>query len=148
MLETLIEMIEGNAEEMAVELQGKLLRDPITSSFQVLDNQILHANIFEIYSRLGHWLLGDAEKGEVPTHYYDVGKQRFEEGFPLHALVQSLVVIKRHIWDTISEKGLMRTARDLNSAVDFITLLNRFFDMATYYTNRGYYNAFESKTEN
>jgi hypothetical protein len=148
MLETLIEMIEGNAEEMAVELKSKLLRDPVTSSFQVLDDRTLYANIFEIYSRLGHWLLGDTEKGEVRTHYSNVGKQRFEEGFPLHEVVQSIVATKRHIWDTISEKGIMRTARDLNSAVDFITFLNRFFDMATYYTTRGYYNALDTGSKN
>jgi acetylglutamate synthase len=139
MLGRLIEMIENDAASMAKELKGKLLSDPNTSSYQTLADQAIYQNIFEIYSRLGHWLLRDTEKGEVRTHYSSIGRQRFEEGFPLHEIIQALVATKRHIWDTILEKGIMRTTRELDSAVDFITYLNRFFDMAIYYTTLGYY---------
>lgn len=146
MLGKLIEMIENNAETMAGDLKNKLLTDPATSSYQTLDDEILYENIFEVYSRLGYWLLRDAEKGEVPTHYSAVGAQRFREGFPLHEVVQALVATKRHIWDTILEKGILRTAKELDSAVDFITHLNRFFDMAIYYTTVGFYRALNLKT--
>jgi len=105
MLVKLIEMIEKNAETMAGELKNKLLTDPATPSYQTLDDRILYENIFEVYSRLGYWLLRDSEKGEVPTHYSAIGAQRFREGFPLHQVVQALVATKRHIWDTILEKG-------------------------------------------
>jgi hypothetical protein len=146
MLVKLIEMIEKNAETMAGELKNKLLTDPATPSYQTLDDRILYENIFEVYSRLGYWLLRDSEKGEVPTHYSAIGAQRFREGFPLHQVVQALVATKRHIWDTILEKGIMRTAKELDSTVDFITYLNRFFDMAIYYTTLGYYRALNLKT--
>ena len=146
MLVRFIEMIEKNAESMAGELKQKLLTDPATPSYQTLDDRTLYENIFEVYSRLGHWLLRDTEKGEVRTHYSDVGAQRFEEGFPLHEIVQALVTTKRHIWDTVLEKGIMRTAKELDSAIDFITYLNRFFDMAIYYSTRGYFGALSSKS--
>lgn len=142
MLGRLIEMIEDDAASMARELKRRLLSEPKTSSFQTLDDQALYQNIFEIYSRLGHWLLRDTEKGEIRTHYSSIGRQRFEEGFPLDEIIQALVATKKHIWDTIMEKGIMRTARELDSAVDFITFLNRFFDMAIYYTTLGYYREF------
>ena len=146
MLVRFIEMIEKNAESMAGELKEKLLTDPATPSYQTLDDRTLYKDIFEVYSRLGHWLLRDTEKGEVRTHYSDVGAQRFEEGFPLHEIVQALVTTKRHIWDTVLEKGIMRTAKELDSAIDFITYLNRFFDMAIYYSTRGYFGALSSKS--
>jgi hypothetical protein len=139
MLVRLIEMIENNAASMAKELKEKLLSDPNISSYHTLPDQALYQNIFEVYSRLGHWLLGDPEKGEVKTHYSSIGRERFEEGFPLHEIIQALVATKKHIWDTILEKGIMRTTRELDSAVDFITYLNRFFDMAIYHTTMGYY---------
>ena len=145
MLVTLIEMTEKNAGTMAGELKNKLLTDPATPSYQTLDDRILYENIFEVYSRLGYWLLRDSEKGDLPTHYSAIGAQRFREGFPLHQVVQALVATKRHIWDTIMEKGIMRTAKELDSAVDFITYLNRFFDMAIYYTILGYYRALKVK---
>ncbi len=145
MLVKFIEMIEKNAEFMAEELKKKLLSDPTTSSFQSMDDRTLYENIFEVYSRLGHWLLRDTEKGEVPTHYTSIGEQRFEEGFPVHEVIQAMVATKRHIWDTILEKGIMRTAKELDTAVDFITYLNRFFDMAIYYTTLGYYRALKLK---
>jgi hypothetical protein len=146
MLGRFIEMIERNAEEMAGEMKEKLLSDPATSSFKTLEDRKLYENIFEVYSRLGHWLVRDSEKGELPTHYTSMGEQRFEEGFPLHQVIQAMVATKRHIWDTIMQRGIMRTAKELDSAIDFITYLNRFFDMAIYYTTRGYYRALSLKT--
>lgn len=146
MLVNIIEMIEKNAETMAGELKNKLLSDPTTPSYQTLDDRSLYENIFEVYSRLGYWFLRNTEKGEVPTHYSALGAQRFKEGFPLHEVVQVLVATKRHIWDTVLEKGVMGTAKELDSAVDFITYLNRFFDMAIYYTTLGYYRALNLKS--
>ena len=146
MLVRFIEMIEKNAEEMAGEMKEKLLTDPATPSYKTLEDRKLYENIFEVYSRLGHWLIKDTVKGELPTHYTTMGKQRFDEGFPLHEVIQATVATKRHIWDTIIEKGIMRTAKELDTAVDFITYLNRFFDMAIYYTTLGYYRALTVKT--
>lgn len=139
MLNRLIGMIERHAGSMAEELKEKLVNDPTTSSYKSLDERTIYDNIFEVYSRLGHWLLKDSEKGEVRTHYSNIGAQRFEQGFPLDELIQALVVTKRHIWDTVLHRGIMTTAKELDSTIDFITYLNRFFDMAIYYTTLGYY---------
>ncbi len=139
MLDRLIGMIERHAVSMAEELKEKLVNDPTTSSYKSLDERTIYDNIFEVYSRLGHWLLKDSEKGEVRTHYSNIGAQRFEQGFPLDELIQALVATKRHIWDTVLHRGIMTTAKELDSAIDFITYLNRFFDMAIYYTTLGYY---------
>ncbi len=139
MLNRLIGMIERHAGSMAEELKEKLVNDPTTSSYKSLDERTIYDNIFEVYSRLGHWLLKDSEKGEVRTHYSNIGAQRFEQGFPLDELIQALVSTKRHIWDTVLHRGIMTTAKELDSTIDFITYLNRFFDMAIYYTTLGYY---------
>ncbi len=139
MLDRLIGMIERHAGSMAEELKEKLVNDPTTSSYKSLDERTIYDNIFEVYSRLGHWLLKDSEKGEVRTHYSNIGAQRFEQGFPLDELIQALVSTKRHIWDTVLHRGIMTTAKELDSTIDFITYLNRFFDMAIYYTTLGYY---------
>jgi hypothetical protein len=132
-------MIERHAGSMAEELKEKLVNDPTTSSYKSLDERTIYDNIFEVYSRLGHWLLKDSEKGEVRTYYSNIGAQRFEQGFPLDELIQALVATKRHIWDTVLHRGIMTTAKELDSTIDFITYLNRFFDMAIYYTTLGYY---------
>ena len=140
MLDRLIGMIERHAGSMAEELKEKLVNDPTTSSYKSLDERTIYDNIFEVYSRLGHWLLKDSEKGEVRTHYSNIGAQRFEQGFPLNELIQALVATKRDIWDTVLHRGIMTTAKELDSTIDFITYLNRFFDMAIYYTTLGYYD--------
>ena len=141
MLVRLTEMIEKNAATMADELKTRLLSEQGTSSFQALDDRTLYDNIFQTYSRLGYWLLRDSDRGEVPIYYADLGKQRFKEGFPLHEIIQAQIATKRHIWDTILEKGVLGTAKELDSVVDFITVLNRFFDMSIYHAGLGYYGA-------
>ena len=147
MLDRLIAMIERHAGSMAEELKEKLVNDPTTSSYQSLDERTIYDDIFEVYSRLGHWLIKDSEKGEVRTHYSNIGAQRFEQGFPLDQLIQALVATKRHIWDTVLDRGIMTTAKELDSAIDFITYLNRFFDMAIYYTTLGYYEMLVMQTK-
>ena len=147
MLDRLIAMIERHAGSMAEELKEKLVNDPTTSSYQSLDERTIYDDIFEVYSRLGHWLIKDSEKGEVRTHYSNIGAQRFEQGFPLDQLIQALVATKRHIWDTVLHRGIMTTAKELDSAIDFITYLNRFFDMAIYYTTLGYYEMLVMQTK-
>lgn len=148
MLARLIEMIERNAGDMAENLKQRLLADPATSSFKVLDDRTLHESIFQIYSRLGYWLLRDSERGEVRSYYSNIGEQRFMEGFPLHEVIQAQVATKRHVWDTVLEKGIVGTAKELDAAVDLISLLNRFFDMAIYYTTLGYDRALGMKSMN
>jgi len=139
MVERLVQVIEKHAGEMAEDLRQRLLRDPRTSSFQVLDDRVLYKNIFELYSHLGNWLLRDTEKGEVPAYYAGRGERSFEEGFALHEIVQALITTRRHIRDTIAEKGITATAKELDAVIDLITVLHRFFDMAIYYTIVGYY---------
>lgn len=139
MVERLVQVIERHAGEMAEDLRQRLLKDPRTSSFQVLDDRVLYKNIFELYSHLGNWLLRDAEKGELPAYYAGRGERSFEEGFALHEIVQALITTRRHIRDTIAEKGIIATAKELDAVIDLITVLHRFFDMAIYYTIVGYY---------
>lgn len=139
LLERLIRVIEKHAKEMAEDLRQRLARDHRTSSFQVLDDRVLYENIFELYSHLGNWLLRDTEKGEVPSYYAGRGERSFEEGFALHEIVLALITTRRHIRDTIAEKGITATAKELDTVIDLITVLHRFFDMAIYYTIVGYY---------
>ncbi len=147
MVERLIRVIEKNAKMMSEDLRTKILSDPRTSSFRVLDERSLYAILFELYSHLGNWLLGDAEKGEVPTYYSGLGKRWFEEGFALHEIVQALIITKRHVWDIVVEKGMTGTPKELDAAVDLITILHRFFDMAIYYSIAGYYQPLGMKIE-
>jgi len=141
MIEKMIEMIEKNADKMAEDLKERLITDGTTPSFKVLDERDLYNDIHGIYSHLGYWLLKDPQRGPVQIYYTEMGKKRRMEGFPLPELIQALIVTKKHIWDTVAEKGIMGSAVSLNSAIDLITFLNRFFDFAIYYTVYGYYKS-------
>jgi hypothetical protein len=147
MLERLIRVIEEHAGEMAEDLRQRLLRNPRTSSYQVLDDKVLYVNIFELYSHLGNWLLTDTEKGEVPAYYSSLGERWFKEGFALHEIVQALITTRRHVRDTIAEKGITGTAKELDTVIDLITVLHRFFDMAIYYSIVGYYRPLGMEVE-
>jgi len=147
MVERLIRVIEKNAKMMTEDLRTMILRDPRTLSFQVLDERKLYAILFELYSHLGKWLLGESEKAEIPSYYSGLGELWFEEGFALHQIVQVLITTKRHVWDIVVEKGMTGTAKELDAAVDLITILHRFFDMAIYYLIVGYYRPLAMKME-
>ena len=64
LVKKIISLIETNAEELATDIQQKLLDHPSTISYRRIDKSTLYEWIYDVCSRFGYWLDEDNEKGE------------------------------------------------------------------------------------
>ncbi|HOI45215.1 MAG TPA: hypothetical protein PLX50_06355, partial [Candidatus Aminicenantes bacterium] len=58
--------------------------------------------------------------------------------FALSEIIQSLCLIRRHLWLKVESEGLIDTALELYQAIDLYNRVMVFFDRALYYAALGY----------
>ncbi|HRT45733.1 MAG TPA: hypothetical protein P5054_11135, partial [Desulfomonilia bacterium] len=84
--------------------------------------------------------------GEVQRSYTDLGRKRFKEGIPLHEVIMTLMLIKRHLWLYVREKHFFDSTYECFQALEMNNQVVLFFDRAIFFTIRGYEDASSSST--
>jgi hypothetical protein len=136
--EMIVTRIKENASILTTRLIQDLLSREETKSYRTLDKDTLARRVFDVYSRLDAWLLGDKTKGEIRNHYMDLGRQRFREDIPLEEALMALMLIKRHIWLYVQEQNFFDSTFMFHQALEFNNRVVLFFDRAIYFTAMGY----------
>jgi hypothetical protein len=136
--EKIVSRIKENASILTSRLIQDLLSREETRSYRNLDRDTLSRRVFDVYSRLDAWLLGDKSRGEIRNHYMDLGSQRFQEDIPLEETLMALMLIKRHLWLYVQEQNFFDSTFMFHQALEFNNRVVLFFDKAIYYTAMGY----------
>ena len=136
--EKLVEMIKENADTLTNRLCKDLLSREETKGYRKLNKDSVYERVYDVYSRLDSWLVGDKVRGEIKGHYMKLGKQRFHEGIPLSDVVMALQLIKRHLWLYVQEMNYFDSSFQLMQALEFNNRVVWFFDRAIYFTCVGY----------
>lgn len=140
----LVRMIEDHADQLTRGVIADLQSNPRTSAYHKFSSNELHRRVYEVYRNLGRWLDQKADEA-IETSYRDLGKQRANEGVPLHEVVYALILVKYHLRDYIRTAGLMDSAVELYQEQELHRLVGQFFDKANYYTVKGYEREAESR---
>jgi len=136
--ESLIDLIQDNAEELTKRLVADVFNREETRSYTRLPEKEVYKRAFEVYSRLRSWLSKDKSKGELKNHYTELGRVRCLEDIPLHEVVMVLMLIKRHLWLYVMESQLPNTSYELYQTLELNNRVVLFFDRAIYFTTMGY----------
>ncbi|MDT8272941.1 MAG: hypothetical protein RRA35_07085 [Desulfomonilia bacterium] len=136
--EKMVHLIKENADELTRKLCKELITREETKSYRLVNQDLLYDRVFDIYTRLDSWLLGDKVKGEVRNHYTKLGRKRYEEGIPLNEVIMSLMLTKRRIWLYVVEKHFFDSSYEFQQALEFNNRIVLFFDRAIYFTSIGY----------
>jgi hypothetical protein len=136
--EKIVTRIKENASVLTSRLIQDLLSREETRSYRKLDKDILSRRVFDVYSRLDAWLMGDRNKGETRRHYMEMGRQRFHEDIPLEEALMAIMLIKRHLWLYVQEQNFFDSTFLLHQALEFNNRVVLFFDRAIYFTSMGY----------
>jgi len=134
----LVDLIEGNADELTASYVQDIRRDPRMPSYQGFDQKEIYKRAYRVYSQLGKWVSNETTKEDVRDYWTALGRQRRREGFPFSEIVLSLCHIRRLLWSKIQAAGLLDTALDLYQAMDLQHRVLVFFDRAIYYAAVGY----------
>jgi hypothetical protein len=136
--EKIVTLIKENAGVLTDRVMKDLLTREETKGYRTLNKDILSERVFDVYSRLDSWLVGDKVKAQVRTHYIALGQQRFHENIPLRELVMALMLIKRHLWLYVEERHFFDSAYECYQALELNNRVVLFFDRAIYFSTMGY----------
>jgi len=133
----LVNMIEQHAEQLTRAVVHELRTDPRTTSYHQFNPHEDYARVFAVVHNLGTWL---DIKSETATEnaYRSLGRRRFSEGVPLAEVVCALMLTKQTLRSFIQAEGWMDSALDMRQQVELYSLIDRFFERATYFTVLSY----------
>ncbi len=136
--EIIVQRIKENAVKLSDRVIEEILTREETKGYRTLDRHVLYRRIYNVYSMLDAWLSGSHVKGEIKTHYTELGRQRFQEEIPLEEVLMALMLIKRHLWLFVQEQNFFDTTFMFHQALEFNNRVVLFFDRAIYFTAMGY----------
>ena len=88
----LIRMISDHWEDIAERVLQRVRRDSKLLEFGKLPEPELRERAREILQNLGNWMVSREE--DLGQRYEQLGRQRCEEGIPLHEVVYALHLLK------------------------------------------------------
>lgn len=132
----LVRLIESNANHLADSLLQKLRTSAHTPGLHGLPEQDLRDRCLEIYSHLSDWLLHKSGS-DIEQRFTRVGELRARQGVALADVVWGILLTKEHLWSFLERQGMAGPV-ELHGELEFLRLLDQFFDRSIYYLAKGY----------
>jgi hypothetical protein len=133
----LIQLVESNWETIAGITISRVHSDPEVPNYQALTDIELRSRARDLLSHLGHWL-AKRDPEVLARRYEDLGRQRFDEGMPLHEVIYKLQLLKRAVYEHARDQHLEITAIELYAEQEFLGLIDEFFDRIIFRVCKGY----------
>jgi hypothetical protein len=140
----LVRLIEAHSDQLATELLEKLQRDPKTQEYRKVPATEFKQTVFEVYHKLGEWLLGKTE-ADIEQRYVNIGKRRAEQGVALSELIYAITLTKEHLLEFLKNVSVADKPVEIFGEFEVLYLLGQFFDRANYYAALGY-ESYQPKT--
>ena len=139
----LVRLIEANSEKLARGLLDKILSSERASSFRNIDRKEMEQGVQEFYKNLSEWLLTKTES-DIELRYTQVGERRASQGIPESQWIWAIILGKDHLWGFLQREALVDGVIELFGELEFLRLLDQFFDRALYYASLGFERAGKS----
>jgi hypothetical protein len=115
------------------ETYGKLSQDELTSMAKT------------VYENLGWWLGPETSQSEIGRVYTGIGAKRYLQEYPLCEIHYAIHFTKAVLLNYIFSEGLLPDTLTLYRANAFLLEISDFFDLAIFYTTRGFQEALYKK---
>lgn len=134
-----IRLVEEHAEKLTSQWISEVKTNSATLQYRQFPDKELHKRVFDVYERLGAWLLGDEkETAKIGEHYIRLGRARAKEGINLSEVTYALILTRVILWKYILSQGMIDTFFDIQQAFEFYQKVVLFFDKAVYLVATGY----------
>ena len=136
--EKFIRLVEEHAGQITHEWVEEVKNNPATPSYRGIPDELLSKRIFDVYQRLGMWLLG-GEEGQVKIseHYVRLGRERAAEGINVSEVVYALILSRAVLWKYIMNHSLIDDSLTLQQAFEFYQKIINFYGCVAYLVTRG-----------
>jgi len=133
----LVNMIEEHAEQLTQHVVQELRTDPRTATYHQVNPHEDYFRVFAVVHNLGMWLDTESDAA-TETAYRNLGRTRFLEGIPLAEVVCALMLTKHTLQGYMQAHGWMDSALDIWQQLELHSMIDRFFERATYFTVLSY----------
>jgi hypothetical protein len=133
----LVRLIEAHSDQLAGELLEKLQRDPKTQEYGKVPGEEFKQTVFEVYHKLGEWLLGKTE-ADIEKRYVNIGQRRAAQGVTLSELIYAITLTKDHLFEFLKNESVAEKPVEVFGELEALYLLGQFFDRANYYAAIGF----------
>ncbi|HPQ69806.1 MAG TPA: histidine kinase N-terminal domain-containing protein [bacterium] len=137
----LLDLIHHHADEITNNWLKDIKTNETTPTYAAFDQKKLYTRAYRVYSNLGKWISRETTKEDIRHTYFELGRKRYQEGFPLSEVIQAFALTRRHLWLKVLHEGLLNTAMDLIEALELNNRVVLFFDRAVFYAAQGYEEA-------
>src|ERR1017187_2973034 len=136
----LVHLMEKHEEEITDRVAEQIRRDPAMAHTRAILRTGLWQWHRELLESLSHWLTtGNSEA--LAGRYQHAGRERFEQGVPLHECVRDLCVLRETLLDYVEEHTFNKDSVELYAEEELDRRVGRFFDLLTVHLVRGYESA-------
>ncbi len=139
----LTRMVSDHWEEIADRVLLRVTRDSKLLEFGKVPEHELRARAREILQNLGNWMV--SPEGDLAHRYELMGRQRCEEGIPLHEMVYALHLLKECMIQYVRDAGLRQTPIELYAEEELQRGSDHIFNTLVYYFVRGYERAMRQR---
>ncbi len=135
---TLIQKIEAHSDRIVLQIVQEIRHDSRLEALWAFDDGELSRQARDLVGNLGHWLI--ARDPEVTRWSEDLGRVRFEQAVPLHALILSLAIVKARLIGFARDE-MSGTVLQIYAEEELEHRVGRFFDEVLYHAAKGYESA-------
>ncbi len=139
LIDKFIHLVEDHAEQLTKTWIEEIRQNPATRSYREISNEILGKRIYDIYRRLGQWLLQEDPKDKrTAEHFMNLGRERAAEGIKASEVVYALILSRVVLCRFVDNHGLINSVLQIQQYQEFSRRVTTFFDKATYFVTVGY----------
>jgi hypothetical protein len=136
----LVQLIEAHWEQISERILCKIRNDARLAHLNTLTEAELRKRAREVVKNIGDWLGASLE--EPLAHRCEtLGRQRFEEGIPLHEVVLARFIIKEGLMEFVHDHAFVETSLQLYAEGELEKSVGHLFDRMIYHVVRGYEGA-------
>ena len=125
-------LIENHAAELADGLAHRLYSSERTTAYRNIPIDTLRDQLQDLYENLSIWLTAKTE-AEIQERYSAAGRRRARQGIPVGQFSWAVIMSKEYLWQFLLREAMADQALALLTELDFLMLLEQFFDRALYY---------------
>jgi len=140
-----INIIENNSEAIARRWAKVVGSSEFTETYRKLSQDELTSMAKTVYENLGRWMGPETSQAEIGRVYTEIGVKRYLQGYPLCEIHYAVHFTKAVLLNYIFSEGLLPDTLTLYRANAFIMEISDFFDLAVFYTTRGFQEALYKK---
>lgn len=136
--ESLIAILETNLNKLTKTWVKEIKSSEYLETYNKLPDKELFSRGNILFSNLQDWLMKGASNDEVVDYFQKIGSDRINEGFPLSEVYYALYLEKKVLWNYVAEKDEVTGVLKAQDAIEFMTVINNYFDLGNFYIIRGY----------